>query len=549
MTKLTGKTLNLLKSIVFRFDEQSENDKLKLIRELNECSLTAAEFKHYHLLLMTMSAYPGSKHLLDACAQALKLLSDKVAANKKLKEKLNASGILNTTIECNFSFEKVSYLVQRFPGQIRIHSASSDSNTQKAALKLLLPYVEYSKIHEGGHNLKQRLASFSGNIKQTDLEWLLDTIRQTIMDIKQQAFIYNQLGIFIQWTINDAGHAVSFLRGPQLPVYYHKEPLQRHAELSSIIKKKLPKPVRLNETQVRSIIDAARLSLTYLYRETEPFTNANPDDITLFQLDHGLSVALFGSLPHKRYSLEAYIGYMVFKNNIPASYGGGWLFGQRSQFGINILEPLRGGESSLIICELLRVYHQHFGATRFVVKPYQFGLHNPEAIQTGAFWFYYKLGFRPGNEALKQLALSEDHKRQTIKGYRSDATTLRKFTKSNIELVLDEAGYPDYDAEVLSRKITEYIKQHYNGNRALAIEQCYKLLQKNTGLKTHQLKQEDISYAKQMTVLFRCGNESDKWQKANSAKIIKLIQLKSDKHELTWINHLQKFRAFWKFIS
>lgn len=106
--------------------------------------------------------------------------------------------------------------------------------------------------------------------------------------------------------------------------------------------------------------------------------------------------------------MESYIGYLVLKNNIPVSYGGGWIFGERCQFGINILQSFRGGESGLIICEILRVYHQHFGVTRFVVKPYQFGLHNPEAIKTGAFWFYYKLGFRPENEQLKEQALQEE---------------------------------------------------------------------------------------------------------------------------------------------
>lgn len=549
MTKLTAAKLSQLKSITFRFDESSEKDKLDLIRVINTLKLNAAECKQYHLLLMAMSAYPDSKRLLDTCQDALNTLSDKIAANTALQEKLKGSGLLHTSVECNFSYEKVNYLTQRFPGQISIHSAASDLATQKAALKLILPYVEYSTIHEGEYSLKQRIERFCGKTQQTDLEWLLEAIHQTISDIQQRAFLYNQLGIFIQWTINDAGIAVSFLRGLQLPVYYHKGALQKHTELSSIIKKKLPKPVTLKETQVHAIIDAARLSLTYLYRETEPFTNANPGDITLFKLEKGLSVALFGSLPHKRYSLESYIGYMVFKNNIPASYGGGWLFGKRSQFGINILEPLRGGESSRIICELLRVYHHHFGATRFVVKPYQFGLHNPEAIQTGAFWFYYKLGFRPQQEDLKQLALAEDEKRQTIKGYRSDAATLRRFTKSNIELELDKTSYPDYDAEVLSQKITEHIKQHYNGNRELAIEQCYKLLQKNTGLKNHKLKPEDIAYAKQLAILFQCGKEANNWQKTNSAAIIKLIQLKSDTQELSWVKHLQNFSAFWKFIS
>ncbi len=74
------------------------------------------------------------------------------------------------------------------------------------------------------------------------------------------------------------------------------------------------------------------------------------------------------------------------------------------------------------------MYHQYFGATRFVVKPYQFGLHNPEAIKTGA-WFYYKLGFRPESEELRELALEEEKQKKINPNYKSAIATLKNIPK------------------------------------------------------------------------------------------------------------------------
>lgn len=496
-----------------------------------------------------MMAYPTNKILLDLTNETMSKLLLQLEKNTSLQHKLIGSGYLHTAVECNFSYEKVKYIISKFPHQVSIHSASSIIETQIAILKLVLPSVEYSTIHEGENDLKTRISKFNPSKTRTDLEWLLQTIQQSGLNKKTQAIIYNQLEIFIQWKVLNQDCSVSFLKGPSLPIFYHTKPLEKKISLPEIIQQKLPAFVTLTDKDRERIIDAAKITLFYLYRETEPFTNANKDDITLFQLDKGISIALFGSTVDKRYSLESYIGYMVFKNNIPASYGGGWIFGKRSQFGINILEAFRGGESSLIICELLRVYHQHFGVTCFVVKPYQFGLNNTEAIKTGAFWFYYKLGFRPENNALKELALNEEKQKLINPNYKSDISTLKKYTKSNLALTLSESSYPHYDSEILSKRITSYINIPFDGDRENALTHCFNQLKETLAIDKKKWKQEDLDYARQISVLFSMKPNCKEWQQKHKKNILQFILLKSAKTELPWINHLQKFDAFWKLMS
>ncbi|HRF99802.1 MAG TPA: hypothetical protein PKZ75_01725 [Bacteroidia bacterium] len=542
--------LKQLKSLVFQFDKTSNETKSILLNELiSSIPKKKESFVQFHHVLLCMMAYPSNESLLRHIERTASLLLEQLSNQSPLQDKLIGTGLLHTAIECNFSYQKIKHIVQYFPNQVSIHSASSNSETQKAILKQILPNVEYSKIHAGEKEFKTRIAEFHTSKQQTGLEWLLQTIEQSSPDKKTQAFLYNQLGIFIQWKVSSEIDSVSFLRGSQLPIYCHTTPLEKKISLQEIIKQKLPTPIKLSLKEKQQLIHSAKMTLFYLYRETEPFTNANEDDITLFQLDKGISIALFGSFNSKRYSLESYIGYLVLKNNIPVSYGGGWIFGERSQFGINILESFRGGESSLIICELLRVYHHYFGATRFVVKPYQFGLHNPEAIKTGAFWFYYKLGFRPENNELRALAKKEEEEKIKNPAYKSEASTLRKYTKSNVALTLSEKTYPDFDSELLSQRITNFVNSNFASNREKAINQCFKRLKEALNINTKSWKSEDIDYAKQLSILFCSYPDYKKWLMSNKKNILLLIKLKSAKTELQWIKHLQNFKAFWKLVS
>lgn len=542
--------LSQLRALLFQFDQKSIELKTALLKELILLvPKKQTAFMQFHQVLMCMMAYPSDKSSLELVKKTTTQLLNVLNQNKSLKEKLNGTGLLHTVVECNFTFNKVKYLIQQFPNQVTIHSASSGIETQKAILKILLPNTEYSRIHNGEKDFKSRISQFHSSKKQTDLEWLMQTIQQSGLDQKTQSLLYNQLGIYIQWKVFNETDSLSFLRGAALPVYYQTTPMEKKTDFPSIVSKKLPIPIKLNLSERQQLIHSAKMSLVYLYRETEPFTNANEDDITLFQLDKGISVALFGSTVDKRYSLESYIGYLVLKNNIPVSYGGGWIFGERSQFGINILESFRGGESALIICELLRVYHQHFGATCFVVKPYQFGLHNPEAIKTGAFWFYYKLGFRPENKALKELALQEENQKLADPKYKSEAVTLKKYTKSNIVLTLAETSYPHYDSEILSQRITSFINDNFNGDRQKALTICFNNLKKNTGIEAKKWNAEDIDYAIQVSVLFSMNPHSNEWQKKNKKYIQQFILLKSENTEMPWIKHLQKFKAFWNLMD
>ena len=94
----------------------------------------------------------------------------------------------------------------------------------------------------------------------------------------------------------------------------------------------------------------------------------------------------------------------------------------------------------------------HFsGATAFVLDPYQIGYENEEGIESGAFWFYRKLGFRPTSRELLKLTEKEEQKIATRKQYRTSAKTLRKLAKSPMIFQLAGTENNDWDRFQLRR--------------------------------------------------------------------------------------------------
>ena len=63
------------------------------------------------------------------------------------------------------------------------------------------------------------------------------------------------------------------------------------------------------------------------------------------------------------------------------------------------------------------------------MDPYQIGLENPEAVNSGAFWFYRKLGFRPVDPKVAALMEREERRMRQTPGYRSSRRTLERLAE------------------------------------------------------------------------------------------------------------------------
>jgi hypothetical protein len=210
-----------------------------------------------------------------------------------------------------------------------------------------------------------------------------------------------------------------------------------------LIAKSFPRIARLERKRARQILEVTRAALTARCREVYALAHANPDEVYLADLGEGVALAVYGVVPQRRLSLESNYGYLLLSNGVPIGYGGVTALYRQANTGVNLFESFRGSEAAFLWAQTLRVFRTLFGVRRFLVNPYQFGAGNAEAIKSGAFWLYYRLGFRPIAADLSRLAASEWQELRTVRGYRTPAATLRRLARDDLELVLPGARRGD----------------------------------------------------------------------------------------------------------
>src|SRR5207245_11615393 len=122
---------------------------------------------------------------------------------------------------------------------------------------------------------------------------------------------------------------------------------------------------------------------------------------------------------------------IVVKNAVPVGYVEGLALFERIEIGFNIYYTFREGESAWIFGRVLKLVNQVLGVTSFSIDPYQLGHENPEAIDSGAFWFYRKLGFRPTSPPIARLVESEERRIALAPSYRSPRRRLQRLVPRN----------------------------------------------------------------------------------------------------------------------
>ena len=215
------------------------------------------------------------------------------------------------------------------------------------------------------------------------------------------------------------------------------------------IEKPLDAIERLPRRRASQVIASARGALAARCREVNAMTYPNPDEVWWCDLGEGVALAVIGIAQQHRLTLETNTGYLLFANGVPIGYGGVTPLFRQANTGINVFDPFRGGEAAYLWTQMLRAFHTLYGSERFVINAYQFGAGNAEAIRSGAFWFYYRLGFRPASAATRSLAAREAKRMAAGRKYRSDARTLRELASGDLHLDLSGFDAADYFDEAL----------------------------------------------------------------------------------------------------
>ena len=467
---LEAATVAALRSVANRFGGADGARKLALLRAAAEAALDAEVLLAYHDVLLFLLAYPGTAAMRSLASRELA----RVAASARdieargparARARLRGSGIAWSSITIAYSYSIARWLVSRYPRCAEVDSFGERGALLAEWLRHALPPAEFELVESGEDTPEALLEAGTTGWRGSRLAWLVAQFERLPCDPALREALYDSLDLFLTLNPRDAPISRTFVSGLPAPAFYHRSPLLRGVDADRLIATPLPPARRLGRDACQHLVDAGRAVLAMLGRETDPITHADVARTRYHDLGRGVAIALYSALPARRGALDSHIGYVLFKNGVPIGYGGGWPFLGTCKIGINIFAPFRGGESAFLMASVLRAYAQLFAVERFVVEPYQFGAGNREGLESGAFWFYFRLGFRPVEPKLRLVALDEFEQMRRKPGYRTSLSVLRRFTRSDLERPMVPGARAACDPAALSQATTAWIVARFHGRR------------------------------------------------------------------------------------
>jgi hypothetical protein len=176
------------------------------------------------------------------------------------------------------------------------------------------------------------------------------------------------------------------------------------------------------------------------YRELYGTTLGDPRTVVRADLGRGVVMHFWGLPPARRLPLRAYLAGYTLKNGVPINYVEAIGLCEWIEVGFNTFYTYRQGETAWIYAQALRCLRALTAATCFSIYPYQIGQDNDEAIDSGAFWFYRKLGFRSGRPDLQALCEREEKKISANPKYRTSRRILKRLAEAHMFYELRLSG-------------------------------------------------------------------------------------------------------------
>jgi hypothetical protein len=402
-----------------------------LLRQIPRLRLTAVEdLIHLHETLLFLRAYPYSPIIVRRCDEILFAYSRRLRvlspAELKEFEYAEVSGIAGTGLTTNFSYAFARSLADR-------HAASRSKRERRLRGDIHIDWDQYQRSDRlalvlaewipgaredwavGRHaDWRKRYESAGGNIR-----WLLDRVRPEVYDL---------LEIPLRFELGDSPASRSRARIPRRTIYYHDRPLLGRRDVSLAAGFDAP-PIRvqrLSPTRAKNILSVIIDASAVRYRELYGFEY--PDEARVFHADlgRGMDFFFFGVPRGRRLRHREYCAGTYFKNGVPIGYVEVMWVKNVMEVGFNLYYTFRQGETAWLYARLLKLFHRQFGVDTFSIDPYQLGHENEEAIESGAFWFYAKLGFRSQSKVVRDLVEREERRIAASPGYRTSPRTLRK---------------------------------------------------------------------------------------------------------------------------
>ncbi len=414
------RALEQLDQMKGRFGEQAAKKTANLLRTLQRTRLRAKpELIQLHETALFLRAYPQSEEVARLADELLFAFEGRLGGiDADGFDDPEISGIAGTAFSTPFSHDFAAHLVARHDGAIQIDWDSWDRPDRLGPVLARLLPASFEDWSVEPHIDWQKWFTAA----QVSLRWLIEHLEPSV---------YDSLEIPLAWNVGSSPATRSHTRLPRASLYLHDAPLLKRSDVSIARAFSEPRLATelLSEREAQEILSTILDTSAVRYRELWGFSHPNLVRVHRADFGRGVEFYFFGVPRQWRLPFRAYDSGMYFKNGVPIGYFEGLSFFERMEMGFNLYYTFREGETAWLYAQTLKLFHEQRGVDCFTIDPYQIGHENEEAIDSGAYWFYRKLGFRPVTPEIQQLSAREERRIATKPGYRSKPATLRRLAR------------------------------------------------------------------------------------------------------------------------
>jgi len=467
--------LRKLEATRFSYGSDSAARKLRLLSQLQRRLLkSAVAVQRLHEHLCYLRAYPDNRAVLKQVVVMLEGFAAR-ADLRRYRTELADSGIAGTMIHYRFFWATACWLANRWPEQLEIDWEEIDDDQPLAnALPLLVTSLEANWLRLCQPNPRQSLQQLKGP-RIADGAFFVKRVEVMAGNHFTREAFSDGIDTPFRLRTSNSTPSRTLTHNPRSPIVLRSvAPERARPDLLRELERP-PRSVRaVSRAEGDRLIDLARVAMATRARDLDNFAYGDCRDVRIVDDGNGLQWIVIGTLPERRPILRATYGMLTLRNGVPIGYVGADALFQCVDISFNTFPTFRGGEAAFVFGRMLATLRILFGARSFTIEPYQLGQKNYEAIDSGAWWFYYKLGFRPRNQAIRLLARDELARMKTHPGRLSSAKTLRRLAEDYLYFENPGARAPFWPRlTAFGQNVAEKLARHHDANREGALAACF----------------------------------------------------------------------------
>jgi hypothetical protein len=510
----------------------------------------------FHESLMFLRAFPQSRIVVAKIERLLDTFHVRVEKLRNLGVDMSAfddfdtSGIAGTAMQDTLNFDAARWLVRRIPRNVEI--AWGDYEEERAmgsTWPRFIPLLSEDADVEANIPWRSWLNTARGH--ERDLAWLMSRFEQLPVSHRERAELYDSLRLPLRWRLENLKLSRSRNWTRPKEFYYHREPLLVRSQVSLAHELTQPTPqlVKLSRRDGAAVMDFIREVMVVRYRELYGTTLGDPNSVVRAGLGRGV-VMYFWNLPaDRRLPLRAYVAGFTLKNGVPINYIEAIGLCEWIEMGFNTFYTYRQGETAWIYAQALRCLCAFTGATTISIYPYQIGQSNDEALDSGAFWFYRKLGFRSVSKELEQLALREEQKIARNRQYRTPKRTLKRLAEAHVFYEMNHidtssasaaGAWDTFSARNLGLLVNRRMAREFGGDSGRIRHASVAAVSRDLGINLSRWSLAELGAFENWSLVLALIPNLSRWTPEQKKNVARVIRGQAGREEMSYLRLTQR---------